>query len=92
MIPPFYPGQKIVAVDAVPGAYFKNGTIYTCRTCHWSINPVNGLGPFCYIGVYGYDGDWYRAAIFAPIEEAKLPLMTFSEIAKIEKQEILINN
>lgn len=92
LLPPFYTGQKVVAVDAHPKSNFKNGHIYIVRKSHWSINPSNGLGPFCYIGIEGIEGDWYRSYIFAPLEEIKMPLMTLTKIQEIEKVEVLCPN
>lgn len=34
---PFYVGQRVVAVDAVPGAMFKNGTEYTVSAMKYAL-------------------------------------------------------
>lgn len=88
---PFYSGQKVVAVDALPKSKFKNGTVYTVSECFWSINPVNGLGPFCYVGIVGH-GSWFRPSIFAPLEDLKMPSMTLTKIKELEKVEVLCPN
>lgn len=93
-IAPFYSGQKVVGSDKVlPKSRIKKGHPYTIRVCHNSINPANGLGPFWYVGVNEFpDHDWLGPHLFSPIEEMKLPLMTFSEIKESVVEEILIDN
>lgn len=65
---PFYAGQEVVAVDALPGSAFKNGQDYIVSAIEYKINPANGLGPFWYIGIQGFNNGeaWYRPSIFAP--------------------------
>ena len=91
---PFYVGQKVVGSNKVlPTSRIKKGHPYRIRVCFQSINPANGLGPFWYVGVDEWpEADWLGPHLFSPIEEAKLPLMTFSEIKESVKEEILIDN
>lgn len=79
---PFYAGQEVVAVDAVPGSRFKNGQDYVVSACECKINPANGKGPFWYVGIVGHaNGDaWFRPAIFAP----KISAAQFIEYEKVE--------
>lgn len=88
---PFYAGQEVVAVDAMPTSDFKNGTDYIIHSCHYSINPANGLGPFWYVGIVGFATwrglGWYRPGIFAPKQTI------FKEVAfEIEKPEVISAN
>lgn len=64
---PFYVGQEVVAVDALPGSKFINGQDYIVAAIEYKINPVNGKGPFWYIGIIGHaNGEaWFRPGIFA---------------------------
>jgi len=93
-IAPFYPGQKVVGSDkAPPQSRIKKGHPYTIKVCHSSINPTNGLGPFWYVGVVEYpENEWTAPYLYSPIEECKMPLMTFSEIKESVEDEILIDN
>lgn len=69
--PTFKNGQKVVAVNAVPGSKFKNGQVYIVRRNRWLMNPVNNTGPHLYIGVNGIIGNFYRSSIFAPLKRKK---------------------
>jgi len=93
-IAPFHTGQKVVGSDKVhPNSRVKKGHPYTIKVCHSSINPANGLGPFWYVGVHELPGnDWTAPWLYSPIEECKMPLMTFSEIKESVEDEILIDN
>lgn len=67
----FYVGEQVIAVDALPGACVQNGKVYTVYSCECRINPANGLGPFCYVGVQGHGvktHNWLRPTIFRSIE------------------------
>lgn len=89
---PFYIGQKVVGSNRVlPSSRIKKGAPYVIRVCECMINPANGLGPFWYVGVEEFpDHDWLAPYLFVPIQEASI--MTFSEIRKVEENEVLINN
>lgn len=65
---PFYVGQEVVAVDALPKSAFKNGQDYIVAAIEYKINPANGTGPYWYIGIVGHaNGEaWFRPGIFAP--------------------------
>lgn len=91
---PFYVGQKVVAVDAMPTSRIKNGKCYTISTCHYSPsgNPIANGKSFWYVGVVGLDNNWMRPEIFAPLEQSAFPLMTFKEIIKAEEVDVLTNN
>lgn len=88
---PFYAGQRVIAVDAMPESRIKNGQVYTVSCCHSSINPANGKGPFIYVGIVGHH-DWIRPGIFAPYEELTASIMTFEQIQEYKPLEIFINN
>lgn len=88
-IAPFYVGQKVVGNPDYPHMV-RNGKIYTITSCHLSINPANGTGPYWYVGVDANGHDWLAPYLFLPIQE--IPLMTFSQIQEVEKFEILIPN
>lgn len=91
-IAPFYPSQKVVAVDAHPQSRIKNGTEYVISHCHYSQsgNPLANGKSFWYVGVEGNDNHWMRPGIFAPIEST-FRSITFSEVIKIESPLIGIN-
>ncbi len=87
---PFYIGQKVVAVDAMPNSMFKNGQIYTVNSCTFeeSGNPISPAGKkYWYVGVVG-SHPHCRPGIFRPLEEIKFPSMTFEQIKKVEKEEM----
>jgi hypothetical protein len=70
-LPLFYVGEEVICVDAHPCAQIKNGKTYTVYSCECRINPTNGLGPFCYVGVFGHGiktHKWVRPTIFRSIE------------------------
>lgn len=83
---PFYSGQRIVAVNALPGSAFINGQEYICSDCLWmrSSNPIAKGKYFWYIGVVGHSngGCYYRQSIFAPIPEM-FQEVTFEKIKEI---------
>lgn len=92
-LPPFYIGQKVVCVSSSEAAHgdkvFK-GAIYTVlETGHLPENDIHIA--YDYVIVKGNGGYW-DICRFAPIQEAPAPLLTFSEIKKTEKEEILILN
>lgn len=79
--PYFYVGEQVLCVDALPGASVKNGNVYTVYSCECRINPANGLGPFCYVGVEGHGvktHDWLTPRLFRSIERPVL--MKFEKI------------
>jgi len=81
---PFYSGDVVIAVDALPGAWFKNGFIYKVSACEHK----KGCGDYWYIGIEGHtNGEaHYRPSIFALVQEK---LMTFEETT--EQVKILSN-
>lgn len=80
---PFYVGETVIAVDALPGSHIKNGLLYCVYSCECRINPANGLGPFWYVGVEREDyrsHDWLTPRLFASIDTPQL--MVFERISK----------
>ena len=98
-LPPFYDGQKVVFIGP-PGSsttIIPRGTICTISTCKYEVspNPINVLKKkFWYVGVKEcHDGLCCLSPdIFVPLQQKEFPAMTFTEIVKMEKLEILINN
>lgn len=90
--PKFYPGQRVVAVDALPGAGFKNGKEYMVAAYEYKVssNPIANGKKFWYIGIVGFDngGCYYRPSIFAPIIEA-FQVISFEKIT--EQEPVSIN-
>lgn len=72
---PFYIGEKVVAVDALPGSLIKNGRPYEISACHYSSN--NGK-MYWYVGVVGVNNNWMRPSIFASMETAII--MSFEKL------------
>lgn len=93
---PFYIGQKVVSVDAMPGSGFKNGQSYIVSSVEYKLgnqhHPIGRVTHYWYVGIVGWHdgGAYYRPSIFAPVIE--IPLMTFTEIKELETLEILIAN
>lgn len=92
MFAPFYAGQKVVAVDAMPGAVWKNGETYTISQCIIRIG--NDGNKYWYVGTTCYNNGeaHYRPSIFAPLQQKSFPLMTFAKIREIERIQILVDN
>jgi hypothetical protein len=88
---PFFVGQKVVAVDAMPNSTIKNGQTYTITHCYYapSGNPIAKGGWFWYVGVVGNDNKSLRPTIFAPLQEQKFPLIKLKKI--IEKELVSAN-
>jgi hypothetical protein len=79
--PSFYVGEQVICVDALPGAIVKNGNVYTVYSCKCHINPANGTGPYCYVGVQGHGiktHDSITPRIFRSIE--KPIIMSFEKV------------
>ena len=62
---PFYPGQTVVAIDAIKGSILKNGCHYIVDSCEYvqSSNPLAEGEYFWYVGVEG-SHNRLRPAIF----------------------------
>ena len=91
-IAPFYAGEKVIAVDAVQGSFFKNKQHYIISTCYSAM--CNGKY-YWYVGIVGGPHSSIRPSIFKSIQQKEFPLMTFKEIiklVKLQKLEILMNN
>lgn len=88
----FYTGQRVVAVDALPGSFFKNGTEYVVSAYEWksSPNPIANGKYFWYIGIVGHANGsaYFRPGIFAPIIEA-FQAITFEKVS--EQEPVSIN-
>lgn len=86
---PFYAGQKVVAVDAMEGATFKNGQNYVVSKVEYKLgNPSHPIGRvtyYWYVGIVGFSngGAYYRPTIFAPIEE-KFETITLEKVLEQE--------
>jgi hypothetical protein len=84
----FYPGQRIVAVDACDGSMFKNGQEYVVSVYKWRVssNPIANGRSFWYIGIVGHaDGNaWFHPGIFAPLQ-ANFIEIEFSKVRELEK-------
>lgn len=98
-LPPFYVGQRVIAVDAVIGAGFKNGQTYTVAAIEYRLgnpyHPVGRITYYWYVGIVGWEngGAYYRPGIFAALEEETEWLaMTFAKLVEIEREQILLNN
>lgn len=96
MIPPFYVGQKVIAVDAMENSMFKNGTIYTVSAMDYHLgNPSHPIGRvtyYWYIGIVGHSdgGAYYRPSIFAPIVE-NVQTMEYVSQEVIKKELVSLN-
>jgi len=92
MIAPFCVGQLVIAVDAMPGSYFKNGTVYTVAAIEYkqSSNPIANGAYFWYIGIIGHAGGvaHFRPSIFAPITEEMIAI-SFEKIT--EENQVSVN-
>lgn len=64
---PFFPGDKIIAVNALDKSLFKNGKIYTVSACDYNL--CKGCY-YWYVGVHGITNGnaYYRPSIFELIE------------------------
>ena len=81
ILPMFYAGQEVIAVNAHPKSAFKNGQLYIVSAFEYKINPANGTGPYWYIGIVGHaNGEaWFHPGIFAP-KIPPLQVVTFEKI------------
>lgn len=92
---PFYAGQKVILNPNLSdhGRYLKHGVTYIISECVSKINPVNGKGPFVYIGIAGICNEaWLSPTLVVPIEEMKASIMTFAQIQEYKPLELFINN
>lgn len=102
-LPPFYVGQKVVAVTNHSQGKFKTGDEFTVlgvmgACCiDWLIDvgvPTDKEGK-CHVCESTFENDghhWFAHYCFAPKQQANFPLMTFKEIVKKEKEEVIIPN
>lgn len=102
-IPPFYIGQKVVAIKDHTQGYFNKGDEFVVKgiektCCVWVI--IIGVRTGWNISICvcrksinnPNDMGRFNVASFAPLQQQSYPLMTFSKIVEKEKEEILINN
>jgi len=100
-LPPFYVGQKVVAIKSHSQGIFKKGDVFKVKAlmkpcCYWvcdiGIENISDIME-CNCGNEYKSSVWAIAChVLAPIQEAKPPLMTFTQIKETEKEEILILN
>jgi len=99
-IPPFYIGQKVIAIRNHSRGLFKKGEVFVVRALtqcvcgNWGIvitNPTHKKYR-CGCGHEVIDIGQFGAWSFRPLEEMKAPLLTFEQIKKEEKEEVLILN
>ncbi len=96
-LPPFYVGEDVVAVDAHPQSYFKNGQDYVISAVEYRFgnphHPVGRVTKYWYVGIVGFANGiaTYRPSIFASKTKG-VNIMTFEKIAEIEKSCVLIDN
>lgn len=64
---PFFPGDVVIAVDALPNSFFYNGNVYNVSTCEYK--PSNEEY-YWYVGIEEIDkgSAYYRPTIFKLIE------------------------
>lgn len=83
LLSPFYAGQEVIAVGAMPGSKFINGHDYIVSECVYqpSPNPIANGKWFWYIGIVGHNngGAYFRPSIFAP-KIPPLENVTFEKI------------
>lgn len=97
-IAPFFVGQKVVAVAAPPTSRFKNKQEYEVSAMEYRYgnphHPVGRVTKYWYVGIVGWANGkaCYAPHMFAPVKQQEYPAMTFSEIVKMETEEILLNN
>lgn len=78
---PFYVGEHVIAVDALPGAGVKNGLVYVVYSCETGKGQDNNQ--YWYVGV---EGNGYKShnritpRLFRSIEQ--LSLMMFEKVTK----------
>lgn len=98
-IPPFYIGQKVVCINTIftgrgmkpplikDKTYIVKSIIKcTCNSYKIDIGFLSGIGSSkCLCGHKTYSEKWHvRADRFKPLQEIKLPLMSYSKILEEE--------
>lgn len=105
-LPLFYVGQKVVAIKDHSQWSFKKGDEFVvrgikpkpCGCAGWDINiGISNTRDYStiYCSLCGIKRSWdgyYCASCFAPIQQAKFPLITFEAIKVKEQEQILIDN
>jgi len=105
-LPPFYVGQKVVCVKTHSQGIVVKGNVYSVKECYLSPCGCNyvvcvgvlATGQFNKCTTCGKrrnpESKYHPISheLFAPVQEAKPPLMTFTQIKEKEKEEILILN
>lgn len=106
-LPPFYVGQRVVYITGVHMPKYSVHTVMDIRQhpcgC-WIVN-INDISIQSDIAIgetvrclqcdkvfKNTHGSGFLSTSFRPLQEQKAPLMTFSEIKEVEKQEVLIMN
>lgn len=105
-LPPFYVGQKVVAVINHSQGYFKKGDEFiiknvvknkcACGYCSVDVGIISKLRKTecfdCRV-IFNNDGFClFDPTAFRPLQQSKFPLMTFTQIKQKEQTEILIDN
>lgn len=83
-IPPFYVGQRVVAVDAIDGSFIKNGNEYIIAEVRlWQ-------GVYWHVTVTIRANHPLRPSIFAPIQDA-FNAISFEQVVELESPLINTN-
>ncbi len=105
-IPPFYPGQKVMAVnthsqrDFIKGDKFVVSAVYQLSCCKvWVVQIGLSLGVMrsgltkCRCGTFFKTGAYnvYDCNMFRPVQEQTFPLMTYAKVMEKEKELISAN-
>jgi hypothetical protein len=105
-LPPFYIGQKIVAIRNHKQGRFKQGEIFTvtgitnCPVCGFIKINIGISNPLKLYNCSECGSDYmkennaadFHPISFRPLDEMKAPMLTFKQIKEVEKEEILILN
>ena len=102
-LPPFYVGQKVVAVASHSQGLFKQGQIFTiksvfiskCKCNDWSVTigyTSNNKLKECSTCGAVWDNDFsFSATRFAPLQESVFPSLTMSRVIEKERELISMN-
>lgn len=102
-LPPFYVGQKVIAVRSHSQGVFNKGDVFTVtgvirKCCGWNVSiGIPSTKPSWHCGIcdrsHHSETEWFFSQrMFTTAQEKNFPLMTFTQIKETEKEEILILN
>lgn len=99
-IPPFHIGQKVVCVISHSWGFVVKDKIYTIESiekcnCGFNVKLVGVTyitGTRCSICNHHHSDVYIKYNRFKPLQEQKVPLITFEKIQEKEKEEILVMN